>query len=55
MIELPLVIDASLLQVLLLGMTGWLDRRERETIAYLIEANRLLRRQIGKTASPVDR
>ena len=29
-------------------MTGWLDRRERETIAYLIEENRLLRRQIGK-------
>src|ERR671913_1618844 len=28
-------------------LTGWLDRRERETIAYLIEENRLLRRQLG--------
>jgi hypothetical protein len=33
---------------MVLGMlTGWLDRREREAIAYLIEENRLLRRQLG--------
>src|SRR5213592_807084 len=25
----------------------WLDRREREALAYLIEENRLLRRQLG--------
>ena len=29
-------------------LTGWLDRREREAVAYLIEENRLLRRQLGK-------
>jgi hypothetical protein len=29
-------------------LTGWLDRREREAIAYLIEENRLLRRQLGR-------
>src|SRR6185436_3819408 len=28
-------------------LTGWLDRREREAIAYLIEENQLLRRQLG--------
>ena len=28
-------------------LTGWLDSREREAIAYLIEENRLLRRQLG--------
>ena len=28
-------------------LTGWLDRREREAIAYLVEENRLLRRQFG--------
>src|SRR5438045_7153368 len=28
-------------------LTGWLDRREREAIAYLIEENRLLRRHLG--------
>ena len=28
-------------------LTGWLDRREREAIAYLIEENRLLRQQLG--------
>ena len=28
-------------------LTGWLDRREREAITYLIEENRLLRRQLG--------
>jgi putative transposase len=27
--------------------TGWLDRREREAVWYLIEENRLLRRQLG--------
>ena len=27
---------------------GWLERRERETLAYLIEQNRLLRRQLGR-------
>jgi len=28
-------------------LTGWLDRRERDAIAYLVEENRLLRRQLG--------
>jgi hypothetical protein len=28
-------------------MTGWLDRREREALAYLVEENRLLRQQLG--------
>ena len=28
-------------------LIGWLDRREREAVAYLIEENRLLRRQLG--------
>src|SRR5262245_50409355 len=27
-------------------LTGWLERRERESLAYLIEENRLLRRQL---------
>jgi hypothetical protein len=40
--------DVSALQMLLLVLTGWLDRREREAIAYLMEENRLLRRQLGK-------
>jgi hypothetical protein len=41
------VIDVSVLRLLLFTVTGWLDRREREAITYLIEENRLLRRQIG--------
>ena len=28
-------------------MTSWLDQREREVLAYLIEENRILRRQVG--------
>ena len=43
----PLVIDPAALQMVLGVLTGWLDRREREAIAYLIEENRLLRRQLG--------
>ena len=35
------------LQMLLLVLTGWLERREREALAYLIEENRILRRQLG--------
>src|SRR6478735_516579 len=41
------MIDASALQMLLMVLTGWLERREREALAYLIEENRLLRRQVG--------
>jgi hypothetical protein len=41
------VIDSAALQMVLSVLTGWLDRREREAIAYLIEENRLLRRQLG--------
>src|SRR5262245_23613800 len=33
--------------MVLLVLTGWLERREREAIAYLIEENRLLRGQLG--------
>jgi len=41
------VFDLVALQMVLSVLTGWLDRREREAIAYLIEENRLLRRQLG--------
>lgn len=39
--------DSVALQMVLAVLTGWLDRREREALAYLIEENRLLRRQLG--------
>jgi hypothetical protein len=42
------VIDVSVLRLLLLAITGWLDHRERETLAYLIAENRFLRRQVGR-------
>ena len=29
-------------------LTGWLDRQERQAIAYLMEENRVLRRQLGQ-------
>ncbi len=41
------MIDPSALQLLLIALTGWLDRREREALAYLIEENRFLRGQLG--------
>ena len=41
------MIDFVALQLVLGVLTGWLDRREREAVAYLIEENRLLRRQLG--------
>jgi putative transposase len=41
------VIDPAALQMVLIVLTGWLDCRERQAIAYLIEENRLLRSQLG--------
>jgi hypothetical protein len=40
------VIDVSALQLLLGAVIAWLDRREREALAYLIEENHVLRRQL---------
>jgi hypothetical protein len=45
------VIDPSVLRIVLLVLTGWLERREREATAYLIEENHLLRRQLGNDVS----
>jgi hypothetical protein len=33
--------------MVLMALTGWLDRRERQAVAYFVEENRLLRRQLG--------
>ena len=41
------MIDLTALQLLLMGLTGWLARREREAIAYLVEENRFLRQRLG--------
>ena len=41
------MIDPAALQMVLRVLTGWLERREREAIAYLIEENRILRCQLG--------
>ena len=41
------MINPAALQMMLGVLIGWLDRRERETIAYLVEENRLLRRGLG--------
>ena len=46
-IQLRPVIDASAFPLLLMVVTDWLARREREVVAYLIEENRCLRRQLG--------
>jgi hypothetical protein len=40
------VIDPSVLRVLLRILSGWLERQEREAIAYLVEENRCLRRRV---------
>ena len=41
------MIHPAALRMVLGVLTGWLERREREAITYLIEENRLLRRQLG--------
>jgi hypothetical protein len=34
-------VDALSLRMLLAALIGWLDRRQQETVAYLIEENRI--------------
>jgi putative transposase len=41
------MIDPVARQIVLSVLIGWLGRREREAVAYLVEENRLLRRQLG--------
>jgi putative transposase len=41
------VVDTSAFHLLLMTVTGWLARREREVVAYLIQENRCLRGQLG--------
>ena len=40
--------------VLLLALTGWLDRRERDALAYLIDENRILRARVSGRLSLTD-
>ena len=42
------MIDVSAPRMLLLTVTSWLDRQEREILAYLIEENRVLRQPGGR-------
>jgi len=41
------VIDVAALQMVLMGLTGWLGHHERDALAYLIEDNRVLRQQLS--------
>jgi putative transposase len=41
------VIDGSALQLFLVVLISWLERRERDALSYLTAENRLLRRQLG--------
>ena len=41
------MIDVSSLRILLLTVISWLDGREREMLGFLIEENRVLRRQVS--------
>ena len=40
--------DIYPLQVLLLTVSGWVNRHQAEVIAYLVEENRVLKEQMGK-------
>ena len=42
-IDSPAVLNALSLRMLLAALVGWLDQRQQEALAYLIEENRILR------------
>ncbi len=35
-------------QLVLLGVAGWMNRKQQQLIDYLLEENRVLREQLGK-------
>jgi hypothetical protein len=45
-IDSPAVVDVLFLRVLLAALVSWLDRQQHEALAYLIEENHVLRRQL---------
>jgi hypothetical protein len=45
-IDSPAVVDVLCLRSLLASLVGWLDQRQQEALAYLIEGNRILRGQL---------
>ena len=40
------MVDVFAVRVLLAALVGWLERRQQEALAYLIEENRIIRRQL---------
>jgi hypothetical protein len=40
------MIDMVAVEMWFAVLTGWLDRRERDALAYLMEENRILRAQV---------
>jgi hypothetical protein len=40
------VVDLASVRILLAALTGWLNHRQQEAIAYLVEENRILRDQL---------
>ena len=45
------MLDFAALRMVLGVLTGWIEHRERETIAYLIEGNRLSKRIVVRRSS----
>ena len=41
------MIELALVRVFLAALSGWLDHRQQDVIAYLIEENRILRGQLA--------
>ncbi len=42
------------LQVLILSVSGWVTRHQREVIEYLLEENRVMKEQMGKRRTVVN-
>ena len=42
------MIDVASARVFLAALAGWFSGRQQEAVAYLIEENRILRRQLGR-------
>ena len=46
-IDSPAVLDAFSLRMLLAALVGWLDQRQQDAVAYVIEENRILRSHLS--------
>ena len=51
--ETPAVFDLTAFRLLAVTLAGWLTDQQQEAMAYLLDENRILRKQLGGRRAPI--